>query len=130
MLVIHHHCVVYYCPHTKYDARLCFQFVCLYTGGGGGTPDQGRYTPPSPLVRTRVPSASSPTPHRAVRRGRYASCVHAGGLSCLFFYFCVFLISLVCSRMCPQIYVRIKISPFTIVYSNIQNEKFPMYRTD
>ena len=43
-------------------------------------------TPGPSLPRTEVP----PPPHRTkmvVRRGRYTSCVHAGGLSCSYFIF-------------------------------------------
>ena len=77
--------------------------------GGGGTPryllakvptpstrsDGGRGTPtkvptlPHPLPPIKVPTLPPPPPRKgqhmeySMRRGRYASCVHAGGLSCL-----------------------------------------------
>ena len=76
-----------YRPRTKYDGRLCFQFVCQSTGGrGGGTlltgpwsqvpsgrgeegalviTSTGQVTPPLPLstpTRTRTGSFPPPTP--------------------------------------------------------------------
>ena len=63
-------------------------------GAWRGTSGQDRVTlppsPPFPLPlgqdRSAPPFPSSPTlarTRKVVRRGRYASCVHAGGLSCL-----------------------------------------------
>ena len=109
-------------PVYVYDGRLCFQFVCLFTGAGG-TPVSGPRSFLQSLVQGpfwgrgypslwyQVPSRGEglrrvypwsismgyppaqdrigvppPLLHRTrtdVRRARYASCVHTGGLSCL-----------------------------------------------
>ena len=71
-------------------------FVCPHRGGGvpgSGTPPRGgggggtrvRYPPPGGGGGTRVGQQKEYSLHG----GRYASCVHAGGLSCLCFIFTV-----------------------------------------
>ena len=71
-----------------------FTGVCLFNFGGGGTPSQvwmGGYPIPG-LYGRGVPGVSSHARSgwwggtlrvRQLRGGRYASCVHAEGLSCV-----------------------------------------------
>ena len=72
----------------KYEGRLCFHRCRSGWGRGGGYPRPGRVllSPPQPGVPfSPLPPSppSSPARTRTVgRRGRHASCVHAGGLPC------------------------------------------------
>ena len=68
----------FYRPHTKYEGRYCFH-RCLFTFRGGGVPhSRSRWGVPHPRSR--------------LRGGRYASCVHAGGLSCSFVVSLVYIL--------------------------------------
>ena len=67
----HSYIIRYYRSRTKYDGKVIFS-VCLFTRGGGGRDERGGVIP-----QTRT----------GVRCGRYASCVHAGGLSSCFALF-------------------------------------------
>ena len=79
-----------------HPGRLCFQSVQVIQGG---TPARSGWVGRLPQPRDRVsPSQGWGAPRIGqqmeylMRRGRYASCVHAGGLSCFiqFLTFCVF----------------------------------------
>ena len=77
---------------------------CHEAVGGTWTPPGGTRTPPggtqTPPGGTRTPPGGYPDPPRpgqkeySLHGGRYASCVHAGGLSCffLFLFFTLFFI--------------------------------------
>ena len=62
-------------PRTKYEGRLCFQFVCHYTPGGTPSPSHNASTGPMsflgyPSDWSKVPSGGGATP---VQLGGYPS---------------------------------------------------------
>ena len=77
---------------TEYDGRLCFHRCLSVNGGGGqGVPQEGNVlTQVCPSVcpwgrgyhQGTYPPGIGQRIEYLIRRGRYASCVHAGGLSC------------------------------------------------
>ena len=100
-----------YRPRTKYEGRYCFhRYLSVHISGGGGyhIPDPGSGVPQVQVGGVPYPGGGGgitpsqawvpPSPHpgldrvppirrqqhgeHLVRSGRYASCVHAGGLSC------------------------------------------------
>ena len=100
---------IFYRPHTEYDGKVMFS-VCLFTGGAPGyqpPPTGGRprgYPPPPnwgtpPInldknVGQNMGQKIGQTFWKLLEvggRGRYASCGHAGGLSCPLIFFTYFL---------------------------------------
>ena len=86
--ICRHYFNINYRPRTEYDGKVMFWHVsvCLSTGGGGQSADSARGGVSQRGGGGQVQPGWGGQPARggvSLYGGRYASCVHAGGLSCL-----------------------------------------------